>query len=256
MTCNRAPSGAVTHTRGVVPASVARRHTEQPARQSEERRGRKDRRPPRPPPPPHRRHRADARHRQKLCQRYGRAEEERRQAQRLLRYRQRRTVDPSERPPRAGAPEEPPPHCVDVVDGRAPEQVALERVGDAQSESGEKGRADHRRSHGYMYWPPLMLSCAPVIQSPSVQRNRTRRATSSASPKREAAVRLRPVPPALSERTKKGASPVWKLSTSPARSRTLVSPCRTRPGAPKTCPRNAASGSVSSRNCVKTSTFS
>src|SRR5207245_8058713 len=73
---------------------------------------------------------------------------------------------------------------------RAPEQVALERVGDAQSESGEKGRADHRRSHGHMYWPPLMLSCAPVIQSPSVQRNRTSRATSSASPKRPSGMRL------------------------------------------------------------------
>src|SRR6266478_2433571 len=219
MTCNRAPSGAVTHTRGVVPASVAKRYSEQIDRQREERRVREEQRHLRPPPPPHRRRRADARHRQKLCQRYCRAEEERRQAQRLLRNRQRRTVDPSERPPRAGAPEEPPPHCVDVVDGRAPEQVALERVGDAQSESGEKGRADHRRSHGYMYWPPLMLSCAPVIQSPSVQRNRTRRATSSASPKRPRGMR-----PLTASFAACGMDATMSVSTKPGQMAFTVTP--------------------------------
>ena len=72
-----------------------------------------------------------------------------------------------------------------------------------------------------------------------------------------AAVRFSPVPPALSESTKKGGpSSRWKFSTSSRRLATGVPPWRTRPGRPKTPSRNSASGSVISRNCVKTSAFS
>src|SRR6266478_6483163 len=187
MTCNRAPSGAVTHTRGVVPASPAKRYfgdaSEEIDRHREQRRVREQQRHLPPPPPPHGRRRADAWHRHELAQRNGRAEEKRRQAQLLLRHRQGRPVHPAERPPCLRAPEEPLADRADVVDGPVAEQLALERVGHAQSERGEERGADH------MYWPPLMLSWAPVIQSPSVQRNRTRRATSSASPNRPIGMR-------------------------------------------------------------------
>ena len=54
----------------------------------------------------------------------------------------------------------------------------------------------------------------------------------------EAAVRLSPAPPAFSERTKNGTrSSSWNCRTSGCRLPTVVSPCRTRPGRPKTAPR-------------------
>ena len=46
----------------------------------------------------------------------------------------------------------------------------------------------------------------------------------------EAAVRLRPAPPALSDRTKKGTSRLLEARTRCLRFFTAVSPCRTRPG--------------------------
>src|SRR6516165_9599733 len=65
----------------------------------------------------------------------------------------------------------------------------------------------------------------------------------------EAAVRLSPAPPALSESTKNGTlSSSWNRRTSSLRLLTSVSPCRTRPARPNTEPRNAASGAVVSRN--------
>jgi len=73
----------------------------------------------------------------------------------------------------------------------------------------------------------------------------------------EAAVRLRPVPPALIDITKKGGpSSRWKSATKFLRFLTAVPPCRTRPSVPKTVARYSASGSVISRNCVKTRAFS
>src|SRR5436190_1288819 len=61
----------------------------------------------------------------------------------------------------------------------------------------------------------------------------------------EAAVRLRPAPPALRESTKNGiSSSSWNRRTSSLRFLTSVSPCRTRPARPNTEPRNAASGAV------------
>src|SRR5207247_404443 len=66
MTCNRAPSGAVPHTRGVVPASPAKRYfgsaLEEIDRHREQRRVREEQRHLPPPPPPHGRRRADAWH--------------------------------------------------------------------------------------------------------------------------------------------------------------------------------------------------
>ena len=50
--------------------------------------------------------------------------------------------------------------------------------------------------------------------------------------------------------------PPETAAPAPAASSTAVPPCRTSPGRPNTDPRNAASGAVISRNCVKTSTFS
>src|SRR5437588_369307 len=73
----------------------------------------------------------------------------------------------------------------------------------------------------------------------------------------EAAVRLSPEPPALSESTKKPIlSSSWNRRTSSLRFLTSVSPSRTSPGRPNTDPRNASSGRVSSRNCVNTKPFS
>ena len=73
----------------------------------------------------------------------------------------------------------------------------------------------------------------------------------------EAAVRLSPEPPALSDSTKNGTdSSSWKRLTSSLRFFTSVSPCSTSPGRPNTPPRNDASGAVTSRNWVKTSAFS
>src|SRR5213595_2056004 len=73
----------------------------------------------------------------------------------------------------------------------------------------------------------------------------------------DAAVRFRPEPPALSDRTKKGTdSSSWKRRTSSRRFFTSVSPCSTSPGRPNTPPRNEARGAVTSRNWVKTSAFS
>ena len=73
----------------------------------------------------------------------------------------------------------------------------------------------------------------------------------------DAAVRLSPAPPALTESTKKGTfSSSWNWRTRSLRCLTSVEPCRTRPGCPNTEQRNAASGPVVSLNCVKTSAFS
>src|SRR5437588_3448902 len=217
MTCNRAPSGAVTHTRGVVSASPAKRYfgsaLEEIHRNREHGRVREQKRHLAPPPPAHGRRGADARHRHELPQGDGRAEEKRRQAQLLLRHRQRRSVHPAERPPRLRGPEEALTHRADVVDGPVAEQLALERVGHAQSERGEERGADH------MYWPPLMLSWAPVIQSPSVQRNRTRRATSSASPKRPIGMR-----PLTASFAACGIDATMSVSTKPGQMAFTVTP--------------------------------
>ena len=73
----------------------------------------------------------------------------------------------------------------------------------------------------------------------------------------EAAVRLSPAPPALTDSTKNGtSSSSWNRRTRSLRFPTAVSPCSTRPGRPNTEPRNAASGAVVSLNWVKTSAFS
>src|SRR5438874_5157853 len=217
MTCNRAPSGAVTHTRGVVPASPAKRYfgsaLEEIHRHREHGRVREQQRHLAAPPPAHGRRGADARHCHEFPQGDGRAEEEWRQAQLLLRHRQRRSVHPPEHPPRLRAPEEALPHRADVVDGPVTQQLALERVGDAQSERSEERGADH------MYWPPLMLSCAPVIQSPSVQRNRTRRATSSASPKRPIGIR-----PLTASFAACGIDAIMSVSTKPGQMAFTVTP--------------------------------
>ena len=74
----------------------------------------------------------------------------------------------------------------------------------------------------------------------------------------EAAVRFRPVPPALSDSTKNGGpSSRWNWSTSAlplADGRAAVQHQAGPAEAP--CARKPASGSVISRNCVKTSAFS
>src|SRR5262245_21367120 len=73
----------------------------------------------------------------------------------------------------------------------------------------------------------------------------------------EAAVKFKPVPPALSDRMKNGGpSSLWKCSTRALRFDTLVPPCNTTPPRPKTTARWAPSGSMISRNCVKINTFS
>src|SRR5438105_5498501 len=70
MTCDRAPSGAVTHTRGVVSASPAKRYfgsaLEEIHRNREHGRVREQKRHLAPPPPAHGRRGADARHRHEL----------------------------------------------------------------------------------------------------------------------------------------------------------------------------------------------
>jgi hypothetical protein len=67
------------------------------------------------------------------------------------------------------------------------------------------------------------------------------------------AVSVNPEPPAFSDRTKNGiVSSSWNVRTSVFRLFTAESPCSTRPGRPKICPRNEASGPVISRNWVNT----
>src|SRR5580693_2289717 len=73
----------------------------------------------------------------------------------------------------------------------------------------------------------------------------------------EAAVRVRPEPPAFSDNTKNGTlSSSWNVLTSVLRLPTAVSPLSARPGLPKTPVSSSTSGSTISLNWVKTSTFS
>src|SRR6516225_1038601 len=58
----------------------------------------------------------------------------------------------------------------------------------------------------------------------------------------DAAVRVRPEPPAFSDRTKNGIRSSERLALA-----TSISPCSVTPGRPKMLERNAASGSITSR---------